>query len=83
VFDAAFSNIIGRIDGKLPDPRSGNHKPQGFAIFHGPGIKKQRASEGRILDIAPTILNYFGLKAPDDFDGRPLAVVSSQSAQRG
>jgi predicted AlkP superfamily phosphohydrolase/phosphomutase len=62
----------GTINGDSPDPRSGNHRPQGFALLYGPGIGKGQAAEGRIVDIAPTVLKYFGITPPSDIDGRPL-----------
>jgi predicted AlkP superfamily phosphohydrolase/phosphomutase len=71
----AYSNEIGRVNGKSPDPRSGNHKPHGFAIFYGPGFAHEKVVEGRIVDIAPTVLKYFGLKPPPHSDGRPLTEV--------
>ncbi len=75
--DEAYSDEIGSITGNLPDLRSGNHEPQGFAIFYGPGIPKQHVSEAHIVDIAPTILKYFGLNPSCHLDGRPLAGVIS------
>lgn len=30
------------------------------------------ASESRIIDIAPTVLQYLGLPIPEDIDGTPL-----------
>lgn len=72
VINGVVSHEIGRIDGESPDLRSGNHKPQGFALFYGPGTKKQQVSEAHIVDIAPTILRYFGLNAPSNCDGKPL-----------
>jgi predicted AlkP superfamily phosphohydrolase/phosphomutase len=73
----ANSTEIGTINGDLPDPRSGNHQPQGFAIFYGPGIKNNQVSEGHIVDIAPTVLKYFGLKPSSDIDGRPWTDIFS------
>lgn len=75
VLNGAYSHQLGRINSKLPDPRSGNHRPQGFAIFYGHGVEKQQISEGHIVDIVPTILKYFGLKTPLNFEGRPLTGV--------
>jgi predicted AlkP superfamily phosphohydrolase/phosphomutase len=73
--NGAFSEEIGRINGTLPDLRSGNHKTRGFALFCGPGVKNQRMPDASIVDIAPTILKYFGLHLPCNFDGRALAGV--------
>jgi predicted AlkP superfamily phosphohydrolase/phosphomutase len=70
--DEGYSKEIGTINGNLPDPRSGNHRPEGFAIFYGPGITKGQVSQGHITDIAPTILKYFGLTPPSTIDGRNL-----------
>jgi predicted AlkP superfamily phosphohydrolase/phosphomutase len=60
-----------------PDPRSGNHRPEGFAIFYGPGTRSCGASPAHIVDIAPTVLGYFGLKPPRGIDGRDLLKAGS------
>lgn len=77
VLNGAYSDQVGQLNGKVSDLRSGNHTPKGFAIFYGPGIGKQQASEAHIVDIAPTILQYFGVKPTVDFDGKPLVKVFS------
>jgi len=61
----------------LRDPRSGNHRPEGFALFYGPGIGKGSVGEGHIVDIAPTILKYFGLTPSSDIEGRPWSKIVS------
>jgi predicted AlkP superfamily phosphohydrolase/phosphomutase len=77
LLDGAYSKEMGTISGESPDLRSGNHQPQGFAIFYGRGIGSHTTSEGRVVDVAPTILSLFGLKSPSAFDGRPLTEVFS------
>ncbi len=77
LLNAADSTEVGRLVGESPDLRSGNHKPQGFALFSGPGIQKKPISEARSVDIAPTILQYFGLHSSLESDDRPLAHVFS------
>ena len=72
--DGAMSKEIGTVSGKLPDARSGNHRPEGFAILYGPGIKKGAESEGHLLDIAPSILSFYGHELPKHLDGRPWAL---------
>jgi predicted AlkP superfamily phosphohydrolase/phosphomutase len=72
MMDGAFSDIVGHVYGKMLDPRSGNHRAEGFAIFYGPGVKKAQDLEARIVDIAPTILRYFGLNVPCSIDGKAL-----------
>jgi predicted AlkP superfamily phosphohydrolase/phosphomutase len=66
----AYSTDISTTNGNLPDPRAGNHRPKGFALFYGPRMKNRQVSEGHILDIAPTVLHHFGLKPSGDIDGR-------------
>ena len=69
--DRVASSEVGTISGELPDPRSGNHRAEGFALCHGPGITQGGRSEGHLLDIAPTILSFYGHDIPALFDGRP------------
>jgi len=59
---------------ELPPYYTGNHKPNAFMISLGPGILPGAICEGAsILDIAPTILDQFGIDAPDYMDGRVLS----------
>jgi predicted AlkP superfamily phosphohydrolase/phosphomutase len=75
--DGVTSKEIGAVRGDLPDRRSGNHRAEGFALFYGPGIAKGQESEGHLLDIAPTILNFYGQDLPSSFDGRPWTKILS------
>jgi len=50
---------------------SGNHRGNAFIVAQGPGIKPATELEnGSILDLAPTILNHFGIAVPDHMDGK-------------
>ena len=75
--DRVTSKEVGSISGKLPDPRSGNHRAEGFALLYGPGIAKRKRSEGHLLDIAPTLLSFYGRDLPGSFDGRPWESIFS------
>lgn len=75
--DQVSSPQTGNIGGKLPDLRGGNHRPEGFALLYGPAARKGHESEGHLLDIAPTILNFYGLEQPAAFDGSPWSHVLS------
>jgi len=68
----ARAEALGRNNGCAADHRSGNHRPEGFAIFYGPGVKKAQTAKGHITNIAPTILEYFGLTPPATMAGRNL-----------
>lgn len=49
------------------------HRPQGVFAARGPGFRTDELVFGaRLLDIAPTILSYFGLPVGRDMDGRVL-----------
>ncbi len=57
------------------------HRDFGIFAFRGPGIRHgDRIYGASVLDIAPTILRYFGLPAARDMDGKPLANAFSDSA---
>jgi len=52
---------------------SGDHGSFDYKSTAGILISSRAAAEGaRIIDIAPTVLKYFGVPIPDDIDGRPL-----------
>jgi predicted AlkP superfamily phosphohydrolase/phosphomutase len=52
------------------DPRSGNHRPDGFAIVCGAGLPPGRAAAGSLLDVAPTVLGTLGLEPTAVMPGR-------------
>jgi predicted AlkP superfamily phosphohydrolase/phosphomutase/tetratricopeptide (TPR) repeat protein len=52
------------------------HRPQGVFIASGPGFKRDElVYGGRLLDVAPTILHWFGLPVGADMEGRVLEEV--------
>jgi predicted AlkP superfamily phosphohydrolase/phosphomutase len=53
---------------------SGDHCGFDYKTIPGVLITNQRvtATSPRIIDIAPTVLKYFGVPIPKDIDGRPL-----------
>jgi predicted AlkP superfamily phosphohydrolase/phosphomutase len=62
------------------DGRSGNHRPDGFAIVCGPGVRPGATAVGHLLDLAPTVMRGFGLEPAPSMPGRswlasPGAVV--------
>ncbi|MFZ9936435.1 MAG: alkaline phosphatase family protein [Luteolibacter sp.] len=49
------------------------HRQQGILIAKGPGFQPDELVHGaRLLDLAPTILHYFGLPVGEDMEGRVL-----------
>jgi predicted AlkP superfamily phosphohydrolase/phosphomutase len=55
--------------------RSGNHRPRGFLVGVGPGLRPGVRAEGDILDIAPTVFALLGAEAPGDWDGEVLTGI--------
>ena len=52
---------------------SGDHGAYDYLTTAGVLISSRKISgDARIIDIAPTVLKYFGLAIPADIDGRPL-----------
>jgi predicted AlkP superfamily phosphohydrolase/phosphomutase len=53
---------------------SADHGGYDYAITSGIFVSAQpiNTREPRIIDIAPTVLRYFGLSIPTDIDGKPL-----------
>jgi len=50
---------------------TGNHRGNAFLIAQGPGIERSHELvDGSILDIAPTILEHFGIEIPEHMDGK-------------
>ena len=59
------------------------HRPQGVFIASGPGFKHDELVYGaRLLDVAPTILHWFGLPVGADMEGRVLQEVFDSAARR-
>lgn len=61
-------------DGRLFDPLgTAHHDNKGIFIAHGNGIRKGiKINDANITDLTPTILSSFGIKAPEDMDGKVL-----------
>jgi predicted AlkP superfamily phosphohydrolase/phosphomutase len=52
---------------------SGDHGSFDYKSTPGTLISsRQVAGVARIIDVAPTVLKYFGLPIPEDIDGKPL-----------
>jgi predicted AlkP superfamily phosphohydrolase/phosphomutase len=50
----------------------------GIIIAHGPDIMPGEVKDAMIIDVAPTVLNLFGLVAPPDMDGKPLDILKPE-----
>jgi predicted AlkP superfamily phosphohydrolase/phosphomutase len=67
--NAVMSNALGTVRGQQAMHRSGNHRPEGFALFRGPAFAADvRTVQGDARQIAPAVLNVFGIQAPAHYD---------------
>jgi arylsulfatase A-like enzyme len=49
------------------------HRERGLLVAAGPGIAAGApVAPASIVDLAPTVLHWFGLEVPEEMDGRPL-----------
>lgn len=75
---AVVSSRHGRVErrtpGRIPNGRSGNHRPEGFLIARGEGIPAggRLPSNANILDLAPTVVELLGARVDVPLAGRPL-----------
>jgi hypothetical protein len=74
------SNEIGTISGKYVSQRSGNHRPEGFALFRGPSFRAGTGEhQGDARQIAPAILKRFGLSSPKHYELQaPDAILATE-----
>ena len=55
---------------------TGNHRPTAFAVVFGLEVPRGNVLEGTsILDLAPTISAYFGIKPPDYMAGKIVGAL--------
>lgn len=67
--NAVASDVIGTIAGRQRSDRSGNHRPEGFALFRGPSFAPGHAErQGDARQLAPVILKRFGVDAPPHYE---------------
>lgn len=81
--EAVSSREVGTISGKYVSQRSGNHRPEGFALFRGPSFKSGTGNfEGDARQIAPAILHRFGIKPPAHYELQaPGPIVSGREGR--
>lgn len=86
ILDDLSCTVDVRLEGPLLenaswDSGTGTHRFDGVLIGYGPRVRRgQRLGPVSITDIAPTVLQLFGLAAPEHMDGRPLPEMLVQEA---
>lgn len=61
------------------DLKLAHHREEGMIIATGPGISKGKVDSAEIIDLAPTVLDLFGIPTPKDMDGKVLSLFSSEN----
>ncbi len=65
---------------KYPAAPALEHRRFGMFVASGPGIKKNEKVYGlSLIDVAPTILHYYGLPIGKDMDGKPMLEIFENS----
>ena len=74
---ALTSAAMGTVRGKSTEGRTGNHRPDGFALFSGPSFSARgQVMNGDPRQIAPTILQHFGITPPAYYEKGAIALES-------
>jgi predicted AlkP superfamily phosphohydrolase/phosphomutase len=82
VTDACGSLRTAKAQWELVPYYTGNHCPAAFVIARGPGIPRGGTLSGaHVLDLAPTLLAYFGLEKTSSMDGRAISDLLPQSVE--
>ena len=61
-------------DANLP----GTHRLEGIVAVAASGVPVGRTLQADLRDIAPTVLNFFGLAIPDHVEGKPLGCLGER-----
>ena len=83
--------ILARIVGDPDETGTHENAPDGFLLAYGTDVEPGRRTRGSLVDIAPTVLYFFGVPVARDIDGvaridlftdrftdrRPIAFVPS------
>lgn len=81
--NAVVSQAIGTISGRPAEGRTGNHRPDGFALFRGSSyVAGGRTLHGDARQIAPAILNHFGIAAPAYYE-KQAPVIDTDLSSKG
>jgi predicted AlkP superfamily phosphohydrolase/phosphomutase len=59
--------------------KKSTHNKEGIIIVNGKSFKKGEIKEARLIDLAPTILHYFGIPIPISYEGKVLQIFSEDS----
>lgn len=71
-FGPATPGTADRFAAERYEFHSGIHRPDAFFMLHGPDCRKGSGGKApHILELTPTLLQFYGLPVADDMDGQP------------
>jgi predicted AlkP superfamily phosphohydrolase/phosphomutase len=74
---------IGTVAEDFPWERSGDHRANGLLAALGPSFRSgEIEGEIRTQDIAPTVLEYFGVPIPGHYEGRSVQALLTATPSR-
>jgi len=83
---ALCSPRIGTVEGVYRGGRSGSHSPGGLLVALGPEFTTcTPESKLKTVDIAPTVLDFFGIETPGHYEGAsalPLLSITRDHPRR-
>lgn len=79
--NALRSPRLGTVSGAMTADRTGDHWQQGLLLGRGPLFQRGAIGQLRTQDIAPTLLELFGVPIPSRYEGHSVAaeVLSAQA----
>jgi hypothetical protein len=69
------------VGGPFSRRHTGSHRVDGMYLASGPLLDAPLHEPASVLDIAPTVLAFFGLAAPDDRRGRILGAFRGSTGE--
>ena len=65
-------------------PDDANHAQEGMYMLYNPlnNLNGKRNDKNHLMDIAPTILDLFGVKIPDNMQGKSIIETRLIASQR-
>ncbi|MDX1610764.1 MAG: alkaline phosphatase family protein [Candidatus Thermoplasmatota archaeon] len=77
----AVGDAVGKPLWTESGPANGGHAMDGILMATGPSFKPGASPEdAKLVDLAPTILHYFGLPVTEDMDGTVLDILADERA---
>ena len=74
--------ILGRVLGEAAMTGTHERAPDGFLLAYGTSVQRGRHPRGALVDVAPTLLYFFGLPVARDMDGYARSDIFSRDFSR-